>query len=129
MSTTTKGCGFLNHAINALPFELHIFEYQFCGPGMHLEKRLIRGDRDINQLDSAYREHDIAYSRNKDLAKRHVADKILAKKTRKRIIATDSRAASLGERAAATVWAAMKAKTKIGMGKQRRNQRKSKYFW
>ena len=36
MSTTTKGCGFLNHAINALPFELHISGYQFC-PGTHLK--------------------------------------------------------------------------------------------
>ena len=66
-------------------------------------------------MNSAYREHNIAYSRNKDLAKRHVGDKILAKKTRKRITATDS---ILGKRAAATaVWAAMKAKMKIGMGK------------
>jgi len=44
-----------------------------------------------------------------------VADKILAEKARKRIIARNS---TLGERAAATaVWAAMKAKTKISMGK------------
>ena len=104
----------LNRAINTLPFELHIPGYQFCGPGTHLEERLARGDRGINPLDAACREHDIAYSRSNDLANRHVADNILADKARKRIIARDS---TLGERAAATaVWAAMKAKTKIGMG-------------
>jgi len=104
----------LNRAINALPFELHIPGYQFCGPGTHLEKRLARGDRGINPLDAACREHDIAYSHSNDLAERHVADNILATKARKRIVARDS---TLGERAAAAaVWAAMKTKTKIGMG-------------
>jgi len=114
MSAKRTGCGLLNRAINTLPFELHIPGYQFCGPGTHLEERLARGDRGINPLDAACREHDIAYSRSNDLANRHVADNILADKARKRIIARDS---TLGERAAATaVWAAMKAKTKIGMG-------------
>jgi len=109
-----SGCGLLNNVINALPFELHIPGYQFCGPGTHLEKRLARGDQGINPLDVACREHDIAYSHSNDLAERHVADKILAEKARKRIIARNS---TLRERAAAAaVWAAMKAKTKIGMG-------------
>ncbi|KYN10235.1 hypothetical protein ALC57_17633, partial [Trachymyrmex cornetzi] len=39
-------------------FELHIPGYQFCGPGTRLEKRLARGDRDINPLDAACREHE-----------------------------------------------------------------------
>ena len=113
MSTTVKG-SLLNRAINALPFELHIPGYQFCGPGTRLEERLARGDQGINSLDAACREHDIAYSRSNDLANRHVADDILATKARKRITARDS---TLGERAAAAaVWAAMKTKTKIGMG-------------
>jgi len=104
----------LNNVINALPFELHIPGYQFCDPGTHLEKRLARDDQSINPLDAACREHDIAYSHSNDLAERHVADKILAEKAQKRIIARNS---TLGERAvAAAVWAAMKAKTKIGMG-------------
>ena len=87
MSTTTtiKDCSFLNHAINAFSIELHISGYQFCGPGTHLEKRLARGDRSINPLDAACREHDIVYSRSKDLTKRHVADKILAEEVRKRL--------------------------------------------
>jgi len=88
--------------INALPFELHIPGYQFCGPGTYLEKRLARGDRGINSLDAACRLHDIAYSHSNDLAERYVADKILAQKARKRIIA---RNLTLGERAAAAaVW-------------------------
>jgi len=108
----------------AFPFELHIPGYQFCGPGTHLEKRLARGDRGINPLDAACREHDIAYSHSNDLAERHVADKILAEKARKRIIARNS---TLGERAAAAaVWAAMKAKTKIGMGMKTKMKTKVK---
>ena len=83
--------------INALPIELHILGYQFCGPGTHLEKRLARDNRCINPL--AYREYDIAYSRSKDLTKRPVADKIFAEEVRKQITAKDS---TLSERAAAT---------------------------
>jgi len=48
------------------PFELHIPEYQFCGPGTHLEKRLARDGQGINPLDAACCEHDIAYSRSND---------------------------------------------------------------
>mgnify|MGYP006961462374 CR=1 FL=1 len=116
-----SGCGhLLNRVINALPFELHIPGYQFCGPGTHLEKRLAKGDRGINPLDAACREHDIAYSRSNELADRHAADEILAAKARKRVIAKDS---ALGERAAAAaVWAAMKAKTKIGMGMKKKKK-------
>lgn len=92
------GC-LLNRAINALPFELHIPGYQFCGP----DTRLTR-----------CREHDIAYSRNNDLAERHAADKILAEKARGRVIASDS---TLSEKAAATaVWTAMNVKRKMGIG-------------
>ena len=88
--------------------------YQFCGPGTRLAKRLARGDAGINPLDATCRDHDIAYSHSNDLTDRHAADNILAEKARKRITASDS---ALGERAAAAaVWAAMKAKTKIGMG-------------
>ena len=77
---TIRGSGLLNRAINALPIELHIPGYQFCGPGTHLETRLARGDRGINPLDAACRDHDIAYSRSNDLGERHVADNILAAK-------------------------------------------------
>ncbi|KYM93991.1 hypothetical protein ALC62_15400 [Cyphomyrmex costatus] len=110
----SRGRGLLNKAINALPFELHIPGYQFCGPGTRLEKRLARGDRGINPLDTAHSGPNRANSHNNGLTERHAADNILAEKARKRITARDS---SLTERAAATaVWAAMKAKTKLGMG-------------
>ena len=113
----------LNRAINALPVELHIPGYQFCGPGTRLRKRLERGDRGINPLDAACREHDIAYSQSNERADRHVADRVLADRAWERIAAKDS---TLGEKAAATaVWAAMKAKTKLGMGMtKRRTKRK-----
>jgi len=104
----------VNRAINALPFELHIPGYQFCGPGTRLKKRLARGERGINPLDEACREHDLAYARSNDLTERHAADKELAKRAGKRVFARDS---GLRERAAAAaVWTAMKAKTKLGMG-------------
>ncbi|KAL6416410.1 hypothetical protein ACFW04_011614 [Cataglyphis niger] len=116
------GAGLLNRAINALPFELHIPGYQFCGPGTRLAKRLARGDRGVNPLDAACREHDVAYSRSGDLADRHVADRALAERARERVAASDS---TLGERAAATaIWATMKAKTKFGMGAPARVKRK-----
>ena len=122
--STTVGRGILNRAINALPIEFHIPGYQFCGPGTRLQKRLARGDRGINPLDAACREHDIAYSRRNDLTERHAADNILATKARTRITARDS---TLGERAAATaVWAAMKAKTKLGMGLKKTTKTKKK---
>ena len=114
----------MNRTINALPFELHIPGYQFCGPGTRLTKRLARGDVGINPLDAACREHDIAYSRSNDLTDRHAADKVLAKEARKRVTARDS---ALSERAAAAaVWAAMKAKTKIGMGMKSKKKTRKK---
>jgi len=41
---------------------------------------LERGDQGINPLDEACKEHDIAYSQNKALSKRHRADSILINK-------------------------------------------------
>lgn len=115
---------FLNRVINKLPFELHIPGYQFCGPGTRLQERLKRGDRGINSLDAACRDHDIAYSRSSELEDRHAADRVLADRARKRITAGDS---TLGERAAATaVWASMKTKTKLGMGMAKRKKKKTK---
>jgi len=58
----------------------------------------------------ACREH--AYSRSNDLTDRHAADKVLADKALERIARDSVRS----ERAAAAVWAGMKAKTKISMG-------------
>lgn len=114
MKKKIVGRGLINSIINRLPFEAHIPGYRFCGPGTKLQKRLDRGDRGINSLDEAFREHDIAYSQHSDLESRHKADLILANKAWERAKASD---ASLGEKAAA--WAVtnvMKAKVKLGGG-------------
>lgn len=91
-----------------------IIHFQFCGPGTHLEKRLARGDKGINALDSACKVHDTSYSTTTDLKERHKADKILASEAWKRVKSSD---ASIKERLAAlAVTSAMKAKVKLGMG-------------
>lgn len=109
-----KGRGLINSLIDKLPIELHLPGYQFCGPGTKLEKRLARGDRGINKLDAACREHDIAYSKNSDTQSRNKADLILAERAWERVKSKDS---SLPERANAwLVTNAMKTKTKFGMG-------------
>ncbi|KYN10435.1 hypothetical protein ALC57_17454 [Trachymyrmex cornetzi] len=123
---SASGSSLLNRAINALPFELHIPGYQFCGPGTRLTKRLARGDTGINPLDAACREHDIAYSRSNDLSDRHATDKVLADKAPERVTAKDSALSERAARAAAAVWAAMKTKTKMGMGmKPKKTMRKN----
>lgn len=93
--------------------------------GTKLEQRLKRGDRGINPLDSACKEHDIAYSRSKNLADRHKADEILENEAWKRVKAKD---AKLGEKAAAwLVTTTMKGKRKLGMGlKKQKTRRKQK---
>lgn len=97
-----------------MPFELHLPGYQFCGPGTKLQKRLSRGDKGINPLDSACREHDISYSKHKDTNSRHQADKILENRAWERVLAKDS---NLQEKTHAyLVTNAMKAKVKFGMG-------------
>ena len=75
------GSGIVNNLINKLPFELHFPGYQYCGPGTKLQKRLSKGDPGINPLDSACKDHDIAYAQDReDIQKRNAADKILAEK-------------------------------------------------
>lgn len=94
-----------------------------------MEKRLARGDKGINPLDAACRDHDIVYSKYTGSEERQKADLKLKSIANQRILARDS---SVGERlAAATVSAAMKVKTnlgRIGSGLKRmiRNKRKKK---
>lgn len=116
------GAGIVNSLINKLPFEFHLPGYQFCGPGTNLKKRLARGDLGINPLDSACKQHDIAYSQNpENIEKRNEADKVLAEQAWQRVFAKDS---SLGERAAAySITNIMKAKSKLGMGMKRKRMK------
>lgn len=79
-----------------------------------MSERVKAGQTGINGLDSACRNHDLAYLKTSDLKKRHEADRILAEKAWERVKSVD---AKLGER----IWAllvtnAMKAKVKMGMG-------------
>lgn len=113
-----KGSGLLNTLINKLPVELHIPGYRFCGPGTKLKERLERGDRGVNDLDEACKEHDIAYSKSTELTERHIADNKLFDIAVKRLKSKD---VAVGEKlAAAVVAGAMKGKTKLGMGIRRR---------
>lgn len=122
-----QGSGLINKLINKLPIEIHIPGYNYCGPGTKLEKRLQRGDKGINPLDEACKEHDLAYNKHKDLKSRHTADRILADKALQRFKASDS---SLGEKLSALgVSGIMKSKTTLGMGlrKGRRRHKIKKY--
>jgi hypothetical protein len=119
-----RGCGLINTLINKLPIELHIPGYRYCGPGTKLEKRISRGDPGVNPLDEACKEHDISYSKFKDLETRHKADKVLAQKALNRLKASD---AGIGEKlAAASVTGIMKAKTALGFGLRRHRKRRLK---
>lgn len=115
-----KGCGLLNTLINKLPIELHIPSYNYCGPGTKLNRRLGRGDKGINPLDEACKDHDIAYSKYSDLERRHAADKVLANKALSRFKNSDS---SVAEKLASlAITGIMKAKTKLGMGMRRKRR-------
>lgn len=88
-------------------------------------ERVKAGQTGVNGLDSACRNHDLAYLATEDLKKRHEADKILAEKAWERAKSAD---AKRGERFwARVVTNAMKAKIKMGMGlKMRESNAKSK---
>ena len=47
--------------------EFHWPGYQYMGPGTHLEKRLKRGDPGMNRLDKIAKQHDIDYSKARNL--------------------------------------------------------------
>lgn len=119
-----QGAGLINKLIDKLPFEAHIPGYKFCGPGTKLAERLARGDRPINLLDTACKEHDIAYSKTSDLSQRHIADGILQKKALERINSKDS---TFGERTSSRlVNFMMSTKRKFGLGmKKKKNFKKN----
>jgi len=78
----SSGKGFLNDAINSLPFEMNLPEHNFTGPGMKLNKRLNPDitpkawSKPINRVDQAAYRHDICFVKNKDTKTRNeVCDK------------------------------------------------------
>lgn len=114
-----------NKLLNSLPVELHLpGGYEFCGPGTKLSERLSKNQVGINPLDGHCRDHDIAYSQNREnLVARRQADAELAKSAWKRVKAEDS---SVGEKVAAlAVTAAMKIKRKLGMGCSQKKKKKT----
>lgn len=112
--TVQIGGGLMNSVIDNLPVPLHLPGYNYAGPGTPLDLYLEKGVKPINKLDEAAMKHDIAYSKNASLDKRHEADYELQEEAWKRFKADDS---SVGKKANAwLVTTAMKAKRAIGAG-------------
>ncbi|KAL4083508.1 hypothetical protein QTP88_028824 [Uroleucon formosanum] len=103
---------------SCFPFEAHIPGYQYFGPGTKLKKRLDCGDKGINPLDSACRDHDIVYATSKNLYDRHKADKVLGNRAWERYLFKDTTRKE--KFVAYAVANAMKAKRKVGMGCKRK---------
>lgn len=109
-----KGRGLVNTLIDNLPIELHLPGYNFCGPGTKLKKRLARGDKGINLLDEACKQHDIAYTNFSSRDDRNKADIELMKQAKNRLRSPNT---SKGEKVASwLVNKTMKAKIKAGAG-------------
>ena len=111
--------------INNLPIEFHLPGYQYCGPGTRLQERLQRGDKGVNPLEEACKQHDIAYEKNpENLQERWKADQELMKRSKERL---KSLGAKKSERLAAyLVGKIMKMKVKFGMGLKKNRKRKQK---
>ena len=68
--TRKKQCGYgfdIQKLLGKMGIEFHWPGYQYMGPGTKLKKRLARGDPGINHLDRISKQHDIDYSRAKNL--------------------------------------------------------------
>jgi len=125
MNKEVKGEGWITSALSKIPTELHIPGYNFCGPNTKLEQRLERGDKGINPLDEACKEHDISYAASDDKEKIKEADKLLAEKAWKRFNEKDT---PVGEKVAAMlITGAMKAKRKVGGGGGRRTKNSTSF--
>ncbi|KAJ8935500.1 hypothetical protein NQ314_012768 [Rhamnusium bicolor] len=119
-----RGRGLLNKIIDKLPVELHFLGYNYYGPCTKLARRLQRGDRGINPLDEACKEHDISYSKFQDVVKRNQADKELAETACKRVTVSDSNFAE--KLAALGVGGLIIIKNKFGMDLSVEKNRASK---
>ena len=70
-----RGRGFdIQKLLGKTGIEFHWPGYQYMGPGTKLKKRLKRGDPGINRLDRIAKQHDIDYSRARDLQDKWKAD-------------------------------------------------------
>jgi hypothetical protein len=121
INKVVRGKGWVTKALSKIPVELHLPGYNYCGPNTKLEKRLARGDKGINPLDEACKEHDKAYAATRDKGKIREADRLLAEKAWKRY---KDKNTPLGEKAAAAlITGAMKIKSKIGGGGGRKTKK------
>ena len=70
-----KGHGFdIQKRLAKTGIEFHWPGMQYTGPGTHLEKRLKRGDPGKNRLDRIVKQHDIDYSKAKNIRDKWKAD-------------------------------------------------------
>ena len=70
-----RGRGFdIQKWLGKTGIEFHWPGYQFMGPGTKLAKRLKRGDPGINRMDKIAKQHDINYSKAKNLRDKWKAD-------------------------------------------------------
>jgi len=94
-----------------------------------LKQRLERGDKGINKLDEACKQHDIAYDKSNNMDVRHAADRELAARAWGRVKSWPWDAGPRERLDALGVAGAMRAKTLLGLGLRKpfkRQQRKRK---
>jgi hypothetical protein len=131
-----KGGSLLNTVLNKLPIpEMHMkskkggenvpggsfnntSKYSYCGPGTKLQKRIKQGYKGVNSLDRACQQHDIAYATDKDTRTRNKADDVLAAAATRIVMNANLSEAERSE--ARGVAAIMSAKSKLGMGLQKK---------
>ena len=124
-----KGKGFINSAIDFLGqkgVDLTLPTYFWCGPGTDVAKNLREGVQSKNLLDSACKEHDLAFYNSKDPEVRRKADKVLIEKAWSRV--TDKNTPLEERLTSYLVTNLMKAKVAMGGGlrKSLKNQLKRK---
>lgn len=68
--------------LNKLPFQIHLPNHNYTGPNTNLLLNIEKGIKPYNKIDEASLIHDIDYHENKDLNKRHDADKILQERSK-----------------------------------------------
>ena len=66
MMIVHKGNGLVK-LINNLPFELHIPKFKYCGLSTKSSEHLARGDPRIKLLDQPCKEHDLVYSKSREM--------------------------------------------------------------
>lgn len=102
--------------VDNLPIELHLFGYNFLGPGTRIKEKLKNNICGINLLDEYCKNHDLVYYRTTNSEERLKADYILISKAKERAFSSDS---NWWEKVAAfLVIVIMKTKTKLASKKK-----------